>query len=53
MLKSDEARFAKNKMFGPKIGQNGPKMIKSGVFGHFLDFESLDFSDFVYNDRQQ
>ena len=31
----------------------GPKWPKSGVFGHFLDFESLDFSDFVYYDRQQ
>ena len=24
---------------------------KSGVFGYFLDFESLHFSDFVYNDK--
>ena len=33
----------------------GPKWPKSGVFGHFLDFESLDFTDFVYcnYDRQQ
>ena len=31
----------------------GPKWPKSGVFGHFLEFESLVFSDFAYYDRQQ
>ena len=31
----------------------GPEWPKSGFTGHFLDFESLDFSDFVYYDRQQ
>ena len=30
----------------------GPNLPKSGVFGHFLEFESLDFSDFAYYDRQ-
>ena len=27
-------------------------MAQIGVSGHFLDFESLDFSDFAYYDRQ-
>ena len=49
---SDEAQFSK-KCPGTKLDKIGPKWPKSGVFGHFLDFESLDFSDFVYNDRQQ
>ena len=31
----------------------GPKWPKSGVFGHFLELESLVFSDFAYYDRQQ
>ena len=31
----------------------GPKWPKSGVFWQFLDFDSLDFSDFVYYDRHQ
>ena len=30
-----------------------PEWPKSGVFWHFLDFESLHFSAFVYYDRQQ
>ena len=30
----------------------GPNLPKSGVFGHFLEFESLDFSDFAYLNRQ-
>ena len=30
----------------------GPNLPKSGVSGHFLEFESLDFSDFAYYDRQ-
>ena len=30
----------------------GPNLPKFGVFGHFLEFESLDFSDFAYYDRQ-
>ena len=38
---------------GLTLVKMGPKWPKSGVFGHFLDFESLDFSDFVYNDRLQ
>ena len=32
-----------------KLGLNLPKF---GVFGHFLEFESLDFSNFAYYDRQ-
>ena len=31
-------------------GENWPKL---GVFGHFIEFESLDFSYFAYYDRQQ
>ena len=30
----------------------GPKWPKFGVLGHFLEFESLDFSDFAYYDKQ-
>jgi hypothetical protein len=32
------------------MAQNGPNR---GVFSHFLEFESLVFSDFAYYDRQQ
>ena len=34
------------------LGKMGPNLPKSGVFSHFLEFESLDFSDFAYYDRQ-
>ena len=30
----------------------GPNLPIFGFFGHFLEFESLDFSDFAYYDRQ-
>ena len=30
----------------------GPNLPKFEVFGHFLEFESLDLSDFAYYDRQ-
>ena len=50
--KVTKADFQK-KYPGPKMGKIGPKWPKSGVFGHFLDFKSLDFSDFVYYNRQQ
>ena len=52
MEKSDEARFSKKKFFGPKLGKLGPNLPKFEVFGHFLEFESLDFLDFAYYDRQ-
>ena len=37
-----EADFLRKKIVWPKFG----------VFGHFLEFESLDFADFAYYDRQ-
>ena len=40
-----------NKIFGPNLGKLGPNLPKFEVFGHFLDFESLDFLDFAYHDR--
>ena len=49
-ISSDEARFSKKKIPGPKLVKMGPKWPKFGVFVHF---ESLDFSDFAYCDRQQ
>ena len=44
--------FWKKKNFGPKLGKLGPNLPKFEVFGHFLEFESLDFLDFAYYDRQ-
>ena len=39
--------------FWPKIRAIlGPNLPKFEVFGHFLEFESLDFLDFAYYDRQ-
>ena len=52
MEKSDEARFWKKKFFGPNLGILGPNLPKFKVFRHFLEFESLDFLDFAYYDRQ-
>ena len=43
-----ELNFRKN---CPNLGKMGPDFPKSGVLGHFLQFESLDFSDFAYYDR--
>ena len=34
------------------MGILGPNLPKFEVFGHFLEFESLDFLDFAYYDRQ-
>ena len=39
----------KKKFFGPKFDPNLPKF---KVFRHFLEFDSLDFLDFAYYDRQ-
>ena len=44
--------FEKKNFFGPKLGKLGPNLPKFEVFGHFLEFESLDFLDFAYYDRQ-
>ena len=46
--KSDEALFSKKKCPEPKLSKMGQIWPKSGVFMYFRDFESLDFSDFVY-----
>jgi hypothetical protein len=45
-----EADFPKKK--GLNLGILGPNLPKFEVFGHFIEFESLDFSDFAYYDRQ-
>ena len=34
------------------MGKLGPNLPKFEVFGHFLEFESLDFLDFAYYERQ-
>ena len=34
------------------VVQNNGNLPKSWVFGYFLEFESLDFSDFAHYDRQ-
>ena len=52
MEKCDEARFSKKNFFGPKLGKLGPNLPKFEIFGHFLEFESLDVLDFAYYDRQ-
>ena len=36
---------------GPNVGKLGSNLQKFEVFGHFLEFESLDFLDFAYYDR--
>ena len=46
-----ELDFPKKKI-GPNLGILGPNLPKFEVFGHFLEFESLDFLDFAYYDRQ-
>ena len=51
-LKSDEARFSKKKLFGPKMAKNGRNLAQNEVFGHFLEIASLVFSNFAYDDRQ-
>ena len=48
--KSDEARFSKKKLFGPKMGQLGPKRGQNEVLGHFHVQNALVFADFVYYD---
>ena len=42
----------RKKNFGPRLGKMGPNLPKFGVFGHFIEFASLDFSNFAYYDRQ-
>ena len=42
----------RKKKCGPNLGKLGPNLPKFEVFGHFLEFESLDFLDFAYYDRQ-
>ena len=49
--KSRKVGFSKKKCFGPKMGILGPKWPKFRVFGHFLDFKSLDFCHFADYDR--
>ena len=44
--------FRKIIFIGPNLRKLGPNLPKFEVFGHFLEFESLDFLDFVYYDRQ-
>ena len=40
------------KKIGPDLGKLGLNLPKFEVFGHFIEFESLDFLDFAYYDRQ-
>ena len=40
------------KKIDPNLGILGPNFPKFKVFHHFLEFESLDFLDFAYYDRQ-
>ena len=40
------------KKFGPNLGILGPNLPKFGVFSHFREFESLDFSNFAYFNRK-
>ena len=41
----------KKKLFGPNLGNLGPNLPKSELFGQLFKFESLDFSDFAYFNR--
>ena len=41
------------KMFWPKFGPMGTKLILKLVFCHFFKFGSLVFSEFAYNDSLQ
>ena len=49
-LKSNRPIF--ERIFCPKLGKMGPNLPKFGVFDHFIEFKTLDFSDFAYYDRQ-
>ena len=40
------------KKIGSNLGKLGSNLPKFEVFCHFLEFESLDFLDFAYYDRQ-
>ena len=40
------------KKIGPNLGIMSPNLPKCEVFGHFLEFESLNFLDFAYYDRR-
>ena len=51
MEKSDEARFSSKKLFGPKMGQLGPKRGQDEVLSHFLVVNAIVFASFVYFDR--
>ena len=51
-FKKWRSRILEKKIFGPNLGKMGPNLPKFEVFGHFLEFESLDLSDFAYYDRQ-
>ena len=42
-------KFIRAKIYTNKVDPNLPKF---EVFGHFLEFESLNFLDFAYYDRQ-
>ena len=43
--------FQKNLQFRDIWPENRQKIAQTDVFGHFLDFASLVFLDFAYNDR--
>ena len=47
--KSDEAQFLKKK----SLQNNLLFVSKIGVFGHFLEIASLDFTNFAYFNRQE
>ena len=49
--KSDKARFSRKKLFGPKMGQLGPKRGKNEVLSRFLAQYALVFPDFAYYDK--
>ena len=40
------------KLFGSNLGKLGPNLPKFEVFGQLFKFESLNFSDFAYFNRQ-
>ena len=47
----NEPIFQKNLQFGDITPRHRQKNSKIEVFGHFMDFASLDFLDFAHNDR--
>ena len=47
----NEPVFQKNLQFGDITPRHRQKISQIEVFGHFLDFASLDFLDFAHNDR--